>query len=120
VVEIGAGNGQTTREILIQMPESGFLLAIEKTKAFIDSLNDRRLIVQHGDAANLVDHINRVQLAAVDVVVPGVLFSALPPVKARQIVKSVHDVLSVGVKFMAYQLRDHVSRYADPMFGKQA
>lgn len=121
VVEIGPGNGETTREILMQMPNSGLLLAIEKTKAFIDSLhalNDHRLIVQHGDATDLVDHLRRVQLPAPNVVVSGVPFSALPPHKARQIIKTVHDILPVGGKFMAYQLRDHVARYAEPMFGK--
>jgi phosphatidylethanolamine/phosphatidyl-N-methylethanolamine N-methyltransferase len=121
VVEIGPGNGETTQEILRQMPVDGKLLAIEKTDAFIGSLHelqDERLIIKHGDAIDLIDHLHGVCLGAPDVVVSGVPFSVLSPQRARQIIESIHHVLPVGGKFMAYQLRDHVARYADPKFGK--
>jgi phosphatidylethanolamine/phosphatidyl-N-methylethanolamine N-methyltransferase len=120
IVEIGPGNGETTREILCQLPCHARLLAIEKTEAFIDSLrglNDERLIVRHGDAIDLVQYLRSHNLQPPDVVVSGVPFSALTPWSARQLIHTIFGVLPVGGQFVAYQFRDHVAKYAFPIFG---
>jgi len=120
VVEIGPGNGETTKEILARMPANATLLVIEKTAAFIPSLkaiDDPRLIVKHGDALDLVDYLVRGRIKNPDVVVSGVPFSSLQPSTARDLVDSVYNVLPENGKFVAYQVRNHVARYAKPFFG---
>ncbi|QDV40406.1 hypothetical protein Enr13x_02120 [Stieleria neptunia] len=120
VIELGPGDGGTTQALLASMRDDARLLAIEKTDAFAESLgaiNDPRLTVEIADACDLIEIVTRHDFGKADVAISGIPFSHLPPMVAKQITQSVHEVLRPGGVFIAYQLASDVKDYARPLFG---
>ncbi len=121
VVELGPGAGGTTAGFLAKMRPDAKLLAIEKTKELIEPLRtiaDHRLIVVHGDAADLTEILKQHELESPDVVISGIPFSSIPDEVASQITRSVHDALSSNGEFIAYQLKSDIEEFATPLFGR--
>lgn len=118
VVELGPGTGGTTRALLRALSPHARLLAIELNPLFCARLrrriDDARLLVQTGSAEHLAEHLAAWGLPAPDAVVSGIPFSTLRPEVARRIVAAIHANLAPGGRFVAYQLRSHVARYATP------
>lgn len=121
VVELGPGTGGTTRAFLRAMPADSRLLAIELSPAFAERLDrqstDSRLIVQHGSAEHLAEHLQAHGLPAPDVVLSGIPFSTMPAEVAERIAAAVSQALAPGGSFVAYQLRGHVARFASQHLG---
>ncbi|EMI15330.1 Methyltransferase type 12 domain protein [Rhodopirellula maiorica SM1] len=120
VVELGPGAGGTTLALLAQMRPDGRLLAIEKTDAFreaLDDIADPRFTPHIGDATDLITLLEQHQFGRPDVIVSGVPFSAIPPAVAKNLVQAIHQVLKPGGEFIAYQVRSDVERFARPLFG---
>lgn len=121
VVELGPGTGGTTRALLRALPAQATLLAIELSPMFRDRLVrqhiDPRLVVQQGSAEQIAEFLQAHGLPAPDVVVSGIPFSTMPPAVADRIAKAVAAVLPAGGRFVAYQLRPHVARFASPYLG---
>ncbi|WP_339943040.1 class I SAM-dependent methyltransferase [Novipirellula rosea] len=120
VVELGPGAGGTTLSLLSQMRPDARLLAIEKTDAFreaLDEIADPRFTPQIGDATDLLALLEQHQFGRPDVIVSGVPFSAIPPAVAKDLVHAIHQVLKPGGEFIAYQVRSDVERFARPLFG---
>jgi phospholipid N-methyltransferase len=120
VIELGPGEGGTTVALLRQMKPQSRLLAIEKTRELaetLDTIEDPRLVAHCGDAADLCSIANRYGWDAIDVVVSGIPFSILPEAVAGQIVQAIDQLLRPGGTFIAYQVQDDVSDYAQPCFG---
>ncbi len=121
VVELGPGTGCTTRALLRVMPRDARLLAIDLDEAFVENLRaegDERLIVHHGSAERLHEIVQRHGMQAPDLVVSGIPFSTMPPECARRIVHQVWTALVPGGRFLAYQLRGHVARFAGERMGR--
>lgn len=120
IVDLGPGTGGTSAALLAQAGGDCRLLAIEKTAEFIHSLraiDDPRLDVELGDAAEMERLLLVHGMTAPDVVVSGIPFSSLPADTARQIMKAVHRNLADGGTLIAYQLRGDVANYAAEFFG---
>ncbi len=120
VIELGPGTGGTTQALLASMRCDARLLAIEKTNAFTESLDaiaDPRLTLEIADACDLIDIAAQHDFGNADVVISGIPFSHLPPLVAKRITQSVHEVLRPGGVFIAYQLASDVKDYARPLFG---
>ncbi|QDT02050.1 hypothetical protein K227x_04210 [Rubripirellula lacrimiformis] len=121
VIDLGPATGETSVALLERMGPDAKLLAIEKMEEFIQPLNeidDKRLIVQHGDAACLRDLMERHGLGRADVIVSGVPFSTIDKPIGQRIVDGIHDQLKDGGLFIAYQFRDDVVPLATPLFGE--
>lgn len=122
VVELGPGTGGTTRGFLAALPSDGKLLAIDINRQFIQHLQkditDPRLTLCHDSAERLPDILRENGWSYCDAVVSGIPFSTLPGSVGQGIIQAIHDSLCDGGIFMAYQLRDNVSRLANPVFGK--
>lgn len=122
VVELGPGTGGTTRAFLRAMPAQARLLAIELSTLFSERLarqqTDARLSVQQGSAEQLAEFLQMHGLPAPDVVLSGIPFSTMPVAVAERIAAAVAAVLAPGGRFVAYQLRAHVARYASPYLGR--
>jgi phospholipid N-methyltransferase len=121
VVELGPGTGGTTRALLRAMGRDAHLLAIEVNPRFVELLrriNDPRLIVHHGSAADIGTALDRYELPTPDVILSGIPFSTMAIGVGRDILRSVHDSLHAGGLFVAYQVRDRVESLGREVFGR--
>jgi phosphatidylethanolamine/phosphatidyl-N-methylethanolamine N-methyltransferase len=121
VVELGPGTGGTTRALLREMNPSARLLAIEINPEFVRllrrTLQDRRLVVHHGSATEIGRALAEHGLDAPDVVVSGIPFSTMKRDLGLDIIRSVHESLAPGGRFVAYQFRDRVEILGRRVFG---
>lgn len=121
VIELGPGTGGTTRALLRALPADAKLLAIEIDPRFASILRenpDPRLIVHEGSAEDLAKLLAEHGLGAPDAIVSGIPFSTMEPALGRRIAGSIFDVLPLGGRFVAYQVRDRVHSVARPFFGR--
>lgn len=120
-VELGPGTGGTTKALLRAMPADAKLLAIEINSDFCEliesSIDDPRLIVHHGSAADIPEALMKHDLGAPDVVLSGIPFSTMPRALGLAILRSVRASLRPGGRFVAYQFRDVVHTLGKTVFG---
>jgi phospholipid N-methyltransferase len=120
-VELGPGTGGTTRAFLRRMAPDAKLLAIEINPDFVKLLerkiDDPRLIVHHGSAAEISDALAQHGLDAPDVILSGIPFSTMDRELGMAILQSVYDSLSPDGRFVAYQFRDRVETLGREVFG---
>lgn len=120
VVELGPGNGGTTRALLRAMTPHARLLCIElspRLHALTSRIQDPRLTVHLGSALSIVEILAQYGLPAPDAVVSGIPFSTMGDDCGSDILKSVARVLTPGGRFVAYQLSDRVAKLARPILG---
>jgi len=120
VVELGPGDGSTTRALLAAMQPEARLLAIELVAELVDvlqTIDDKRCIVEHADANELHALMRRHDMQQADVIVSGIPFSNLAPEQAAQIIDAIYRALTPGGVFVAYQFRDQINGLAERRFG---
>lgn len=121
VIELGPGTGGTTRALLQAMRTDAKLLAIEINPSFCDllreTIDDPRLIVHEGSAAEIGDALTKHELDAPDVILSGIPFSTMPRALGLSILHSVKQSLRPGGRFVAYQFRDVVHTLGKRVFG---
>jgi phosphatidylethanolamine/phosphatidyl-N-methylethanolamine N-methyltransferase len=121
VIELGPGTGGTTKALLNAMAPEARLLAIEINPRFCDllreSIDDPRLIVHEGSAAEIPEALVKHDLDAPDVVLSGIPFSTMPQELGLSILRSVRKSLKPGGRFVAYQFRDVVHTIGKRVFG---
>ena len=121
IVELGPGTGGTTKALLHAMRPDAKLLAIEINPGFCEllteTIDDPRLIVHHGSAADIPEALIKHKLAAPDVVLSGIPFSTMPKELGLSILRSVKESLSPNGRFVAYQFRDVVHTLGKQVFG---
>lgn len=121
IVDLGAGTGEITTGLLAAMSDTAQLLAVEKSEHLLDTLqrlDDRRLNIVHGDAADLVRLLDDSGMRSADLIVSGIPFSVIPPDVCRQILQQIDQALEPGGCFIAYQLSRKVVQYTVPHFGQ--
>lgn len=121
VVELGPGTGGTTRAILRALPTHGRLLAIEIDPEFAALLRrecqDPRLIVHQGSAEHIRATLAAHGVLRADAVISGIPFSTMPGPLGERIIREVHEALTPGGRFVAYQFRDRVAALGRGIFG---
>ena len=121
IMELGPGTGGTTKGILKYMQDDASLISVEINQKFIDhmekTIDDKRLSISNKGAQNLTEIMQDHDWDSADVIISGIPFSTLPKGMDRAIMQSIYDSLNPGGIFLAYQLRDHVSKLAVPFFG---
>ncbi len=121
IMELGPGTGGTTKGILKYMQDDASLISVEINQKFIDhmekTIDDKRLSISNKGAQNLTEIMQEHDWDSADVIISGIPFSTLPKGMDRAIMQSIYDSLKPGGIFLAYQLRDHVSKLAVPFFG---
>lgn len=122
VVELGPGTGGTTRALLRHLAPDARLVAIEINPRLAEQvrarIQDPRLGVYTGCAADIREALRAHGLGAPDVVVSGIPFSTMPRELALQILREVRDALPAGGLFVAYQVRDRVKVLGRTVFGE--
>lgn len=121
VVELGPGTGGTTKALLKAMGPDARLLAIEINPGFCEllteTIDDPRLIVHQGSAAEIQEALVKHDLEAPDVILSGIPFSTMPRALGLSILHSVRASLKPGGRFVAYQFRDVVHTLGKRVFG---
>ena len=120
VVELGTGTGGTTRAILKAMSPGARLLSIEINSRFcalLRRIKDPRLTVHYGGAQELREAILLYGLPAPDAVISGIPFSTLGRGVGQRIIETISAALSVGGRFVAYQVSKHVEDLSRPLLG---
>lgn len=121
VLELGPGTGGTTRALLATMRADARLLAIEIDPAFNAHLSrnirDPRFSAHLGSAEEIEQTLAAYRLPAPEVVVSGIPFSIMPAEVGDRIAAAIARVLARGGRFVAYQVRAHVTGYASPYLG---
>ena len=121
VVELGPGTGGTTKALLKAMGPDARLLAIEINPGFCEllseTIDDPRLIVHQGSAAEIQEALVKHDLDAPDVILSGIPFSTMPRALGLSILHSVRRSLKPGGRFVAYQFRDVVHTLGKRVFG---
>jgi phosphatidylethanolamine/phosphatidyl-N-methylethanolamine N-methyltransferase len=124
VVELGPGTGGTTAAILQAMRPSARLLAIELDSVFhrhlCASRHDPRLVVELGSAECLQQFLAAHRIAAPNAIVAGIPFSTMPADVSDRIAAAVAQALRPGGRFVAYQVRAHVSGFVSRYLGEPA
>lgn len=121
VVDLGPGNGETSKAILSGLNIDSRLISIEYNPLFAESLTDiadSRMIAVNGDAKDLTKYLNNFKIGKADVVVSGISFSSLDETSAEEIIREIYSNLRQGGKFISYQLKDSVSEHACKLFGE--
>ena len=95
VVELGAGTGVYTREILARVSENARVVAIERDRRLAQLLTERwhdpRLEVRCDSAENLLDYLNG---RKADVIVSGLPFTSLESGVRRRILAQLVQALA--------------------------
>jgi phospholipid N-methyltransferase len=119
-VEYGPGVGTFTRPILDCLSPDATLLAIDTNRDFIRHLertiDDPRLILVHGSAADIGHIIARHGFQSADYVLSGLPFSTLPPGVGPAIMRETYAALRPGGAFVIYQYALKVLRLLKPYF----
>lgn len=122
IIELGPGTGGTTRAILNAMHPEAELVSVEINEKFIEhmkaTIEDDRLKITNKGAQNLPEILKDNHWEAADVIISGIPFSTLPKGLGDVIMQGIHQTLKPDGRFLAYQLRDHVSKLAEPLFGR--
>ncbi len=121
VVELGAGTGVLTGQILEHMPADGKLVAVEILPEFAELLRasslDPRITVYEGCSTDLERALAEAGELQADLVVSGIPFSTLEGGVGRRTLEAAKRVLGENGRFVAYQFRSAVRRIAEPVFG---
>lgn len=95
VVELGAGTGVYTRELLRRLPPDARLLAFEidptLSATLSAELDDRRLQLVTASAEEVEGHLDG---AGADVVVSALPFTSLPPAVKRRVLDNCQAILA--------------------------
>lgn len=113
VVELGPGNGGTTRSILDALPANAKLLSIELNEglySLTSDITDARYIAHQGNATDLSAILKQHQTGRPDVVISGIPFSTMQPEAGQSILQCVQEELNDGGRFVAYQVSARVDR----------
>lgn len=121
-VEYGPGVGTFTRPILDRLPADATLLAIDLNLDFVAFLeaeiDDPRLRVVHGSAADVRRFIKQAGHLQADYVLSGLPFSTLPDGVGEHICAETRAALRPGGAFLIYQYSRFVMRLLTPLFGE--
>jgi phosphatidylethanolamine/phosphatidyl-N-methylethanolamine N-methyltransferase len=120
IVELGPGIGGMTRAILHAMDHHAKLLSIEinpNFHAFLNCIEDDRLIAHLGNAHELKDIIYKYGLNKADVVISGIPFSTMSHTFGSHLIETILSILSPRGRFIAYQLSKRISFLCQPLLG---
>lgn len=122
LVELGAGTGTITRELLRNMDADATLIIFETNEEFCDRLRariqDPRLVIVHDSAEHIKERLNEQGFNSADVVLSSLPFTIIPrEVKDRIMEGSIELLGEKGIYFQfQYSLQSY--RYFKRLFGK--
>ena len=120
VVEYGPGVGTVTKEILKRIGPQAILVAIELNPEFVELLQkeieDPRLRVVYGSAADVRTILRQLNLSHADYIISGIPYTLLPDRTRRAVTRESHYVLHPQGAFLVYQFTRTVLPYVKAIF----
>jgi len=117
VVELGAGTGAYTEEVLKRLRPDARFLALETDAELVSTLSGRfddpRLRIVHGSAESVEEHLEGEK---VDVIVSAIPFTSLPVAVKKNIFKEITQILAPEGVMVAIQYSTMVQRDLDRYF----
>ncbi len=108
IVEYGPGTGVLTRVLLDSLDAEGRLVAIEHNaglaERLTDVIEDPRLTVVRDTAERVLEILHDLELGPAEYVFSGIPLFWLGEERVGRLVASTHSALSVGGKFVPYQV----------------
>lgn len=120
IVELGAGDGSITKNILKRMKPDSTLIAFEVNAAFIETLNnikDSRLHVIHDSAEHIEMHLSKYGFEKTDSVVTSIPYLTLPPELREGIGKAAYKALKKNGRFVQLQCSPMAKKMYKRIFG---
>ena len=123
IVELGAGDGVMTRQILAHMQPDATLLCFEINPIFCETLRkieDPRFVLIEDSAEYLDNYLQKKNLPRADYVVSGIPFIALPNDLSYRIVRSAFKGLKIGGTYIQFHYATILKRMYQTIFGNLA
>jgi phospholipid N-methyltransferase len=121
IVELGAGDGVFTEQLLMRMRPDAQLICFEIHHEFCNllrqNIHDSRFHLIEDSAVSLNDYLQKMNLPKADYIISGIPFVVLPPRLARQIVQTAHDCLQKGGLFIQFHYSLLIWRMYRRIFG---
>lgn len=114
IVELGAGTGAFTKELIKRKRRDTVLLIIEVNEEFVSRLKDLyedepSVYVIHGSAENVEEYLQQLGIEKVDYVISGLPFASLNKVLSTNILQATtrilhEDGLFITIQYTTYKL----------------
>ncbi|NJN35229.1 MAG: methyltransferase domain-containing protein [Saprospiraceae bacterium] len=121
IVELGAGDGVFTLELLKKMRPDALLLCFEINEKFCEILrgciDDKRFILIEDSAENLTDYLKQYDIEEVDYVVSAIPFVSLPKDLANGIIKICHKALKKNGLYIQFHYTTMIKKIYRRIFG---
>lgn len=120
IVEYGPGVGVFTTEILRRMRPDATLIVFETNGEFVEflrrSVDDTRLHIIHGSAAEIGSVLAQLGLTHADYIISGIPYSTMPAEVRSAILEASYDALSRRGAFLVYQFSNAARPYLQQVF----
>lgn len=120
IVEYGPGVGTISEQILERLAPDARLILIEMNIEFVDflqrELNDARVTVLHGSAADVREILADLGVGGADYIVSGIPYSTMPPRLRSTILTESKKALNRNGQFLVYQFTRTVLPHLQPVF----
>ncbi len=120
IIELGAGDGVITKEILAKMPPHAKLISFEINPRFcedLDKINDSRLIIINDSAEKMAEYLPKNGFDYADHVISALPFSSLPADLGVSIVTKARDILCKGGLYVQIHYSLHRKSLYQRIFG---
>ena len=120
IVELGAGDGALTREILLKMQPHARLLCFEINPEFcriLKEIEDSRFILIEDSAEKLGGYMRRLAIKEVDYVISAIPFVALPDEISYSIVEGCYKALKKTGLYVQFHYSTVIKRMYQSIFG---
>lgn len=120
IVELGAGDGVLTKEILSQMQPDARLLCFEINPEFcklLKEIDDKRFILIEDSAETLHACLQEMNIKEVDYVISGIPFVTLPDDLSYSIVRGCHKSLKKAGLYIQFHYSTLIKEMYQRIFG---
>lgn len=120
-VELGAGTGIITREILKNMHPDARLFIFETNESFcqrLQKIDDPRLVILQGSAEHIKEQLDTYGVDSVDVVLSSIPFTIVPKQVKDRILTASIELLGAEGFFFQFQYSLQAYRYFKRLFGE--
>ncbi len=104
IVELGVGTGVLTGHLAEQLPKTCDFFALELNPVFAQQVQEAlpHLTIYEDSAAHINDYLERHHASHVDTIYSGIPWANIPPSVQLDILKSIHESLRPGGKFITF------------------